>query len=459
MDFGQYDNDGPDGIPNSGDDDGVVDALIIEFLEPAGSCNGPGIWPHISALSRDPDTPFPTSDVGPDGAPIGAQVYIAESASACSGTQAEGPATAAHELGHLLGLGDTYVFVDGIEPQFRHWNVGCFAIMAAGSWGCGTGFKAERVFPPHVSLRNKVRLEWAVFEEVPPEGESEYLLAPVQSESRGLRVPLGPISLESFLIEYRPRTGFDVNMPAGGVLIYHLDATIRPDPLSEGSPPPWPVHLVEADGDHALRKLEAEGGNRGVPGDVFSTDGAEVVLTNFTTPSLRDHDGRVSLLDRLSVRVEVGGARVRVSYRPIFGLAGEHGALEGTVLSPFRLEYDVVGAFGIPQVVTEGLPVGLAFALEDTTLVLSGVPRQAGEFPVRVQLTDEEAQTDETTLTLTIDDLAIDPLILLAAVLETESDALSAEQRAYLDLSGNDDGAFDLGDMRAALIRRGILSP
>ncbi|NIQ55069.1 MAG: hypothetical protein GWN71_10720, partial [Gammaproteobacteria bacterium] len=27
IDFGQYDNDGPDGIPNSGDDDGYVDGL------------------------------------------------------------------------------------------------------------------------------------------------------------------------------------------------------------------------------------------------------------------------------------------------------------------------------------------------------------------------------------------------------------------------------------------------
>jgi len=29
VDFGQYDNDGPDGVPNSGDDDGVVDLLAI----------------------------------------------------------------------------------------------------------------------------------------------------------------------------------------------------------------------------------------------------------------------------------------------------------------------------------------------------------------------------------------------------------------------------------------------
>ena len=32
VDFGQFDNDGPDGIPNSGDDDGVVD--LVQFVQP-----------------------------------------------------------------------------------------------------------------------------------------------------------------------------------------------------------------------------------------------------------------------------------------------------------------------------------------------------------------------------------------------------------------------------------------
>ncbi len=46
IDFGQFDNDGPDGLPNSGDDDGVVDVVTFEFNEVSGSCGGPAIWPH-----------------------------------------------------------------------------------------------------------------------------------------------------------------------------------------------------------------------------------------------------------------------------------------------------------------------------------------------------------------------------------------------------------------------------
>ena len=46
IDFGLYDNDGPDDIPNSGDDDGFVDVAAFIYASEAKSCGGPGIWPH-----------------------------------------------------------------------------------------------------------------------------------------------------------------------------------------------------------------------------------------------------------------------------------------------------------------------------------------------------------------------------------------------------------------------------
>ena len=52
VDFGRYDSDGPDGLPNSADDDGIVDAVAFEFLEVAASCGGPAIWPHRSGISN-----------------------------------------------------------------------------------------------------------------------------------------------------------------------------------------------------------------------------------------------------------------------------------------------------------------------------------------------------------------------------------------------------------------------
>ncbi len=43
VDFGQYDNDGPDGVPNSGDDDGFVDLLCVMHSLPGAEC---GTYPN-----------------------------------------------------------------------------------------------------------------------------------------------------------------------------------------------------------------------------------------------------------------------------------------------------------------------------------------------------------------------------------------------------------------------------
>ena len=49
IDFGQYDNDGPDGAPNSGDDDGFVDFVAFVHPEAGGECrlgNRNNVWSH-----------------------------------------------------------------------------------------------------------------------------------------------------------------------------------------------------------------------------------------------------------------------------------------------------------------------------------------------------------------------------------------------------------------------------
>lgn len=76
VDFAAYDNDGPDGIPDSGDDDGFVDVITFEYLEVSASCGGPGIWPHRWRMSSRNGTPYVTDDEGFDGRRIRVQDYI-----------------------------------------------------------------------------------------------------------------------------------------------------------------------------------------------------------------------------------------------------------------------------------------------------------------------------------------------------------------------------------------------
>ena len=61
VDFGAFDNDGPDGVPNSGDDDGIVDFVAIIFPEIGGNCasSTTNIWPHRWVYRAWPCGPLP----------------------------------------------------------------------------------------------------------------------------------------------------------------------------------------------------------------------------------------------------------------------------------------------------------------------------------------------------------------------------------------------------------------
>jgi M6 family metalloprotease-like protein len=140
VNFGQYDNDGPDGVPNSGDDDGLVDIVVFQYAEIAASCGGTGFgpWPHRSTVRSwtAGNAPWQTNDLRPNGQPIGVDDYIMQSVVDCNGAP-QTISTIAHETGHAFGLPDFYHPVAGILPSQRRWVMGCFALMAAGSWGCG----------------------------------------------------------------------------------------------------------------------------------------------------------------------------------------------------------------------------------------------------------------------------------------------------------------------------------
>jgi hypothetical protein len=71
VDFGRYDNDGPDGQPNSGDDDGVVDGgVVILHSEPNIYCDasGRGTHPHAITKWRPNGARFQTQDAAPTAA-------------------------------------------------------------------------------------------------------------------------------------------------------------------------------------------------------------------------------------------------------------------------------------------------------------------------------------------------------------------------------------------------------
>lgn len=312
VDFGRYDSDGPDGVPNSGDDDGSVDVVAFYFVEIAASCGGPGIWPHRSRIAGWTGAPYETDDRRPDGAPVVVNDYIVQSAVDCNGSELAGVGTIAHELGHVLGLPDLYHPVDGIEPEKRRWVLGCWSLMAAGAWGCPLpGVAWDR--PTHLSPWEKGRLGWSAETVMAPVELAERTLEPVQTSGAVLRVPLD--TAEYLLIEFRPQIGFDVNLPAGGVLVYHVDETRPFRPCAECERI-YRVNLVEADGNGGLVRTAAEGGNRGEVGDAFAF-GVPGSLTNLTAPSSRLNSGEASSVNIYRIALEGGVARLVLSGAPI----------------------------------------------------------------------------------------------------------------------------------------------
>jgi M6 family metalloprotease-like protein len=242
VDFAQFDNDGPDGIPNSGDDDGFVDFVAIVYALPCdGDQRAGAIWPHRAAMP-----PFETSSIGADGNPIRIADYVI--------LPAMDPVTCgpmpigvlAHETGHALGLPDLYDY-DGSSQGI-------------GAWGLmGMGSHASEYSPAHLSAWEKEQLGWVKVEWLTT-ADSTIAIEPVQ-RSRTIYRFDGDRG-DYLLFENRQKKGSDKRLPGEGLLVWRID----PERAELGA---WnnderraAVSLIEADGRGDLaRGLRADSGD------------------------------------------------------------------------------------------------------------------------------------------------------------------------------------------------------
>jgi M6 family metalloprotease-like protein len=250
VDFTQFDNDGPDGKPNSGDDNGVVDFVAIVQPERGGECSdgNRNIWSHRYSLTFSLGAVFTTNDVGRSGQKIVVDDYVFVPALACDNQTMIQIGVFAHEFGHAFGLPDLYD-VNG-EENGNSSGIGNWGLMGGGSWG-GSGGKPAR--PAHMSAWEKAYLGWAQ----PVEILSDTFaipLASIETSRAVIRLPIVPG--EYYLVENRTKTGFDDSLTGPGLLVWRINETII-NSMSElnrvnSNPTRMGVKLMEADGLNQL---------------------------------------------------------------------------------------------------------------------------------------------------------------------------------------------------------------
>jgi len=310
VDFGQYDNDGPDRIPNSGDDDSFVD--VVQFVQPVvgGECGGRGVWAHKFTLQNIGGL-FISNDAGPKGAIRVGPYHLVGGVGGvtCTNvTEIMGIGTASHELGHGLGLPDLY----DVSGQTQ----------GVGEWGLmGSANYRSLVSPGHFEAWSKEQLGWVVVRELTATGI--YRLGPVVTGDTVMLIrpraanPRG----EYFLLENKQAVGSDVpNMTVGssrtgpkigGLLVWHVDslkvALARPyNSVNSGSP--HGVALVQADGlQHLDQQSPPNGsGNRGDAGDAYPGTTQNRTLSRTTTPAAVKHwDGAFAGFGLMAIAQDV----------------------------------------------------------------------------------------------------------------------------------------------------------
>ncbi|RKY67014.1 MAG: hypothetical protein DRP97_07700, partial [Candidatus Latescibacterota bacterium] len=133
VDFGQFDNDGPDGLPNSGDDDGSVDFLFINLRSaPKNFLFGPAIGFATLGLESEYITQSKAAQASSPIRISRGSVQEVQGFSYAVGVMA-------HEFGHGLGLPDLYntshlEFPDQ-PPREESAGIGRWGLMGHGALG------------------------------------------------------------------------------------------------------------------------------------------------------------------------------------------------------------------------------------------------------------------------------------------------------------------------------------
>ena len=219
VDLGRYDNDGPDGVPNSGDDDGYVDFIfIISASAPTGFITEEATGVAQLGLGND--------FVSEDRAKRGGFILVRSKSGAVQRGRSfvEAMGSMAHEFGHFLGLPDLYDRDLGSEPDDDSGGIGYWGLMGHGNRGWD-----EVDGPNPFCAWSLGQLGWLGVNnqqlEVLSADQDDVVFADVNAGGAVYLLPaLAPVE-HFFLVEFRSRqhSYYERNLPDEGLLIWRIN--------------------------------------------------------------------------------------------------------------------------------------------------------------------------------------------------------------------------------------------
>ena len=262
LDLTQFDNDGPDGNPNSGDDDGYMDGLAINLFGYMDGSNGGN---KLASFVSDWMTSTTIKHTTINGSYLG----IGRIATMVG---MEDIAIWAHEFGHILGLSDYYDDKREGGDRIRTFGLGYWSLMASGIRPMAWTKIQLGWINPTILTQNIKNLS------IPNIETNPYVLKIYQDDYH---------SDQYFLIENRQNTAsnYPEKINGSGLLIWHVNEK-RGHNFSEKSH--RHINLEEADGrDDMQKNIYTREGNSGDDGDVFPGSSNNTEFSDFTYPNAR----------------------------------------------------------------------------------------------------------------------------------------------------------------------------
>jgi immune inhibitor A len=310
VDFGQFDNDGPDGVPNSPDDDGFIDGVVLLHPEVDGACGAvnpaasDNIWAHRATIQTWGAT-LETADPSAVGGNVQVRDYIIQGGvggdGGCTEDEPQAMGVVAHETGHLFGLPDLY----NTNALRSSEGIGHWGLMGSGNW-------RTPISPAHMGAWSRAELGWVT--EVLIDRDTTLAVDPVAQSDTALVVPIAGTD-EYFLLENRQPIGSDAQLHGPGLLIWHVDSVLVAARLATNQVNafgPEALVLEQADGRGDLQA----GAGRGDVNDPFPGASGSTAFAHSTNPSSARNDSTQTfiIVDSIAQVVPGGAIRLRIRF-------------------------------------------------------------------------------------------------------------------------------------------------